>query len=76
MGKAPIGVAKLAKKYDKKVIAFSGCLGEGVEACNAEGIDSYFPILQKPCSVEEEMAYDNAYQNLKSTAKQVFRLIR
>ena len=76
MGKAPIGVAKLAKKYDKKVIAFSGCLGEGVEACNAEGIDSYFPILQKPCSVEEAMTYDNAYQNLKATAKQVFRLIR
>ena len=76
MGKAPIGVAKLAKKYDKKVIAFSGCLGEGVEACNAKGIDAYFPILQKPCSVEEAMTYDNAYQNLKATAKQVFRLIR
>ena len=75
MGKAPVGVAKLAKKYDKKVIAFSGCIGNGAEACNEAGIDAYFPILQKPCGLQEAMDTDNAYVNLKSTATQVFKLL-
>ena len=75
MGKAPVGVAKLAKKYNKKVIAFSGCIGNGAEACNEAGIDAYFPILQKPCGLQEAMNPDNAYVNLKSMATQVFRLL-
>lgn len=75
MGKAPVGVAKLAKKYNKKVIAFSGCIGNGAEACNEAGIDAYFPILQKPCGLQEAMDTDNAYVNLKSTATQVFKLL-
>lgn len=75
MGKAPIGVAKLAKKYKKKVIAFSGCIGDGADACNDAGIDAYFPILQKPCTLQEAMNVDNAYANLKATATQVFRLL-
>ena len=75
MGKAPIGVAKLAKKYNKKVIAFSGCIGDGAEACNDAGIDAYFPILQKPCTLQEAMDVDNAYVNLKATAVQVFKLL-
>ena len=75
MGKAPVGVAKLAKKYNKKVIAFSGCIGNGAEACNEAGIDAYFPILQKPCGLQEAMETDNAYVNLKSTATQVFKLL-
>ncbi len=42
MGKAPIGVAKLAKKYGKKVIAFSGCVAKDAEICNDHGIDAFF----------------------------------
>jgi glycerate kinase len=76
MGKAPIGVARLAKKYNKKVIAFSGGIGDGAEACNGAGIDAYFPILQKPCTLQEAMNVDNAYANLKATAVQVFNLIQ
>ena len=76
MGKAPIGVAKLAKKYNKKVIAFSGCIGDGAEACNGAGIDAYFPILQNPCTLQEAMDVDNAYANLKATAVQVFKFIQ
>lgn len=46
MGKAPVGVAALAKKYGKKVVAFSGCVTEDARACNAHGIDAFFPIVQ------------------------------
>ncbi|MFR1008669.1 MAG: glycerate kinase [Ruminococcus sp.] len=44
MGKAPIGVARFAKNI-KPVIAFSGCVKDGAQACNEYGIDAYFPIL-------------------------------
>lgn len=75
MGKAPIGVAKLAKKYGKTVIAFSGCVTEDAEVCNEHGIDAYFPIIRGVTTLEEALNSDNAYKNLTATAYQVFRLI-
>lgn len=75
MGKAPIGVAKLAKKHGKKVIAFSGCVSQGAEVCNEHGIDAFFPIIPGAVSLEEAMDPDNAYRNLVNTACQVFRLV-
>ncbi|MBQ4641210.1 MAG: glycerate kinase [Oscillospiraceae bacterium] len=74
MGKAPIGVAKLAKKYGKKVIAFCGCATEDAEIYNDHGIDAYFPILRSVTTLEEALDKDNAYQNLRAAAYQVFRL--
>ena len=44
--------------------------------CNEHGIDAFFPIVRKPCTLEEAMYVDNAYKNLKDTAYQVFRLMR
>lgn len=76
MGKAPAGVAKLAKKYGKKVIAFAGCVSEDAEICNNYGIDAYFPILRKITSLDDAMNKDIAYKNLYDTAYQVFRLIK
>ena len=76
MGKAPVGVAKLAKKYGKTVIAFSGCITEDAALCNAHGIDAFFPIVPAPCTLQEAMDCDNAYKNLKNTACQVFRLVK
>lgn len=75
MGKAPIGVARLAKKYGKPVIAFSGCVTDDAILCNEHGIDAFFPIVRRPCTLEEAMDVKNAYKNLKGTAVQVFRLI-
>ena len=76
MGKAPIGVAKLAKKYGKTVIAFSGCVTEDARKCNLHGIDAFFPILRSVCTLEDAMQGENAYQNLKQASEQVFRLLR
>ena len=75
MGKAPIGVSKLAKKYNKTVIAFCGCASDDAKICNEHGIDAYFSVLQSVTSLEEAMDKDNAYKNLIDTAMQVFRLI-
>ena len=76
MGKTPVGVAKLAKKYKKPVIALSGCVTEGAELCNDHGIDAFFPILRVPCSLEEAMNTENAIKNIRDTAEQVMRLIK
>ena len=75
MGKAPIGVAKLAKKYGKKVVAFSGCVTEDAEVCNEHGIDAYFPIVRGVTTLEDALSPLNAYKNLNATAYQVFRLL-
>ena len=76
MGKAPIGIAKLAKKYNKKVIAFSGCVSDDAEICNDYGIDAFFPILRNVTTLEDALDTNNAYKNLSSTAYQVFRLLK
>lgn len=75
MGKAPIGVAKRAKKYGKKVIAFGGGVTEDAIKCNEAGIDALFSIIQQPISLEKAMEEETARKNLTATSYQVFRLI-
>ncbi len=75
MGKAPIGVARLAKKHGKKVIAFAGAVTRDATECNKNGIDAYFPILREICILDRAMEKEYAAENLSATAEQVFRLL-
>jgi glycerate kinase len=75
MGKAPIGVAALAKKHGKKVVALAGCVTGDAHLCNGHGIDAFFPILPGPATVDEAMEPSTAARNLANTACQVFRLL-
>ena len=68
MGKAPVGVARLAKKYNAKVIAFAGSVTK-------EGIDAFFPILRSVCTLAEAMDPVAARNNMTATVEQVFRLL-
>ncbi len=74
MGKAPVGVAALAKKYRKPVIAFAGCIAGDAGLCHAQGIDAYFPILRGALTLQEAMEPENAARNLADTVEQVCRL--
>ena len=76
MGKAPIGVAQIAQKYNKTVIAFSGCVTEDATLCNDAGVDAFFPILRSVVTLEEAMSREMAEKNMIATAEQVFRLIK
>ncbi|MBO7720957.1 MAG: glycerate kinase [Kiritimatiellae bacterium] len=76
MGKAPVGVARLAKRRGCRVIAVCGCVGDGAAAVNAAGVDAYFPILRRVGSLAEALAAENAAANLSDTVEQVFRLIK
>lgn len=75
MGKAPIGVARLAKAHQKKVIAFAGCVTEEARVCNLHGIDAFFPIVRGVTTLEEALRPETAYRNLVNTAEQAFRLL-
>lgn len=74
MGKAPSGVAKIAKKYDVPVIGIAGSLGKDVEKINDEGIDAYFSITPKPITLDKAMESEFARVNLKNTIKQIIRV--
>lgn len=74
MGKAPVGVARLAKQYGKPVLAFAGSVTKEAVACNESGIDAFFPILRRISTLEEAMDPQTAKENLADTAQQVFRL--
>ena len=75
MGKVPVGVARLAKKYDKKVIAFAGGVTDDAIKCNEEGIDAFFPIVRGVTTLDEAMDKENAKKNMTLAVEQVFRLL-
>lgn len=78
MGKAPISVAKLAKECGnadntKKVIAFAGKLGDGVEKCLLHGIDAYYAIEYENVIPQDVMKPKIAGKYLADTVEKVFR---
>ncbi len=75
MGKAPIGVARLAKCYGARVIAFAGGVAEGAEACHEQGIDAYFPIVRGAVSLAEAMEPERAKRNMAAAVEEVFRVM-
>ncbi|MCI8822888.1 MAG: glycerate kinase [Lachnospiraceae bacterium] len=75
MGKAPVGIAKLAKKHGAKVVALAGAVIEGAEKCNENGIDAFFPILRRIVTLDEAMDPKTAKENMIRTAEQVIRLV-
>ena len=76
MGKAPIGIARLAKRYGKPVIAFSGAVTEDAAACNQAGIDAFFPILRQVTTLEAAMSPATAIRNMTAAVEQTFRLMK
>lgn len=52
-GKTPYGVAQIAKRHDKPVIAIAGTLGKGAETLYKKGFDVILSILDTPMTLEE-----------------------
>lgn len=75
MGKAPVGVAALAKKYGVNVIALAGSVTDDAAICNERGIDAFFPILRSVVTLDEAMQPETARKNLRCTVEQIMRLI-
>ncbi|MHC5226349.1 glycerate kinase [Ignatzschineria sp. LJL83] len=73
-GKVPVGVAKIAKKYQKPVIAIAGCLEEGYELTYEQGIDAVFSIVSAPMSLEE--AYEITPENLTQLSRNIANVLQ
>ncbi|HWR29949.1 MAG TPA: glycerate kinase [Negativicutes bacterium] len=54
-GKAPVGVAKVAKQFNAPVFCISGGLGDGADDVLTQGIDATMSICSRPLSLEECM---------------------
>ena len=65
-GKAPAGVARLAKKHGVPCIALCGCAGRNSASLKKIGITSVFPICKEAKNAEDSMK--NAAKYLKITA--------
>ena len=75
MGKVPGGVAAVAKKYNKPVIAFVGMIKDEDKLCG-KGIDAMFPITKEPIDLSEAMRPEIAKGNLAMTVEKVFRVLK
>jgi len=72
-GKTPIGVARIAKQYDKKVIAVAGTIGEGADVLYDMGIDAMYSILESPISLEE--AIEKTSELLETAGERIGRFL-
>ena len=63
-GKAPVGVARRAKRYGKPVIAVVGGRADNLDAVYGQGIDLVLPICRKPMGLEQALDPQEATTNL------------
>ena len=73
-GKAPLGVARLARKGGVPVICLSGGLGAGAEQLLEHGIDALLGIVSCPMPLEDCMA--RAAELVETATSRVCRLLR
>jgi glycerate kinase len=74
-GKVPIVVARLAKKYNKKVIAIVGSIGDLSSEIHENGITSVFSIISKPITLKEILKKEITKKLLENLAEQITRLL-
>lgn len=75
MGKTPAGVAGLAKKYGKPVIAAAGCFGEDVIQCRQSGLFYDCVAVNDILSEQERthaMEKENAINHLRMRMRKYF----
>ena len=63
-GKAPVGVARRAKRYGKPVVAVVGGRADNLDAVYERGIDLVLPICRKPMSLDQALNPQEATVNL------------
>lgn len=68
-GKVPVGVAKVAKRFNVPVIGIAGSLTADVGVVHQHGLDAVFSVLYTVCTLDEALA--NAAANVRMTARNV-----
>ena len=63
-GKAPVGVARRAKRYGKPVVAVVGGRAVNLDAVYGQGVDLVLPVCRKPMGLEMALDPQEATTNL------------
>ena len=66
-GKTPMGVANVARRHGKPVVAIGGSLAADADAVHAHGIEVVVAAVARPCSVAEALAAGG--DNLRRAAR-------
>ncbi|MDK6209192.1 glycerate kinase [Klebsiella aerogenes] len=73
-GKVPVGVAKVAKRFNVPVIGIAGSLTADVGVVHQHGLDAVFSVLYSVCTLDEALA--NAAANVRMTARNVAAVLQ
>ena len=73
-GKVPVGVARVAKRFNVPVIGIAGSLTADVGVVHQHGLDAVFSVLYTICTLDEALA--NAAANLRMTARNVAAVLQ
>ncbi|STD14862.1 glycerate kinase [Cronobacter sakazakii] len=71
-GKTPVGVARVAKQFQRPVVAIAGSLTPDYQIVHEHGIDAAFSVIDRIVTLQE--ALDDAERNLRVTARNVAAL--
>ncbi|WP_296271996.1 glycerate kinase [uncultured Enterobacter sp.] len=73
-GKVPVGVAKVAKRFNKPVIGIAGSLTADVGVVHDHGIDAVFSVIYTICSLED--ALENASENVQMASRNIAAVLK
>lgn len=63
-GKAPVGVARRAKRYGKPVVAVVGGRADNLDAVYGQGVDLALPVCRRPMPLDQALDPQEATTNL------------
>ncbi|TRX57913.1 glycerate kinase [Thalassomonas sp. M1454] len=72
-GKTPVGVAKIAKQNQCKVIALAGSLADDYSVVHDHGIDAAFSVIPRIMDIDEALI--SGHENLVTSARNIASLL-
>lgn len=72
-GKAPVGVARRAKRAQRPVVAIVGGRADELDAVYAAGIDMVLPVCTRPMSLEQALTPEQAAANIRCAGETAVR---
>ena len=72
-GKAPVGVARRAKRYGKPVVAVVGGRADNLDAVYGQGVDLVLPVCRRPMGLDLALCVQETKANLICAGESVAR---
>lgn len=73
-GKVPVGVARIAKRYDIPVVGIAGSLTPDVGVVHDHGLDAVFSVLYRICTLDD--ALRDAGENVRMAARNIAAVMK